>query len=318
MIDSTLAGHYQVVRHLGGGSFGQTFLAKDKHLPGNPLCVIKQLKPKADDAETLEIAKRLFNREAETLYKLGNHDRIPRLMAHFEQDGEFYLVQEYIEGRSLDTEITPGKQWSEADVVVLLRNTLEVLAFIHQQNVIHRDIKPANLIERARDNKIVLIDFGAVKEISNQTADKLGLRNTETVAIGTLDYMPNEQVAGHPQFASDIYAVGMMCLQALTGLTTRDLPKDAQTNEYSCALCSDRAKIRINRGLATILDNMVLYDYRQRYQNAADCFARRWSRSMRMSQQLFPPYCLLTRIPMVTPMVKLASALKFKPMYRRT
>jgi serine/threonine protein kinase len=268
MIDTTLAGHYQVVRHLGGGSFGQTFLAKDKHLPGAPLFVIKQLKPKVEDAETLEIAKRLFNREAETLYKLGNHDRIPRLMAHFEQDGEFYLVQEYIEGRSLETEIRPGKQWSETDVVVLLRNTLEVLAFIHQQNVIHRDIKPANLIERAKDNKIVLIDFGAVKEISSQTADKLGQRSDETIAIGTLDYMPNEQIAGHPQFASDIYAVGMMCLQALTGLIPKDLPRDARTNEYSCALCGDRAKIRISQGLAAILDNMVRYDYRQRYEDA--------------------------------------------------
>jgi serine/threonine protein kinase len=268
MIDTTLAGHYQVVSHLGGGSFGQTFLAKDNHLPGTPLVVIKQLKPKADGAETLEIAKRLFNREAEMLYKLGDRDRIPRLMAHFEQDGEFYLVQEYIEGRSLDTEITPGKQWSEADVVVLLRDILEVLAFVHQQNVIHRDIKPANLIRRARDNKIVLIDFGAVKEISNQTADRSGQKSDGTVAIGTLDFMPNEQIAGHPQFASDIYALGMMCLQALTGLTTRDLPRDAQTNEYSCALCSDRAKVAISQGFAVILDTMVRYDYRQRYQNA--------------------------------------------------
>jgi serine/threonine protein kinase len=268
MIDTTLAGHYRVVRHLGGGSFGQTFLAKDEHLPGTPLCVVKQLKPKTDDAATLEIAKRLFNREAETLYKLGDRDRIPRLMAHFEQAGEFYLVQEYIEGRSLDTEITPGKQWSEADVVVLLRDILEVLAFVHQQNVIHRDIKPANLIRRASDNKIVLIDFGAVKEISNQTAGRSDRRSDETIAIGTLDYMPNEQIAGHPQFASDIYAVGMMCLQALTGLITKDFPRDARTNEYSCALCSDRAKIRISSSLAAILDNMVRYDYRQRYENA--------------------------------------------------
>lgn len=268
MIDTTLAGHYQVVRHLGGGSFGQTFLAQDKHLPGNPLVVIKQLKPSANDAETLAIAKRLFNREAETLHKLGNHDCIPRLMAHFEQDGEFYLVQEYIEGRSLDTEITPGKQWSEADLVVLLRDILQVLAFIHHQNVIHRDIKPANLIERERDNKIVLIDFGAVKEISNQTAGRSDRRTDETIAIGTLDFMPNEQIAGYPQFASDIYALGMMCLQALTGLITKDFPRDAHTNEYSCALCCDRAKIEISPGLAVILDTMVRYDYRQRYQNA--------------------------------------------------
>ena len=94
-MDTILAGHYHVVKSLGGGGFGQTFLAKDTHLPGSPLCIVKKLQPRIRDSATLEIAKRLFDREAQTLYRLGHHDQIPRLMANFEQDSEFYLVQEY-------------------------------------------------------------------------------------------------------------------------------------------------------------------------------------------------------------------------------
>lgn len=183
-METILAGHYQIVRHLGSGGFGQTFLAKDSHLPGNPICVVKQLQPRVTDLATLEMAKRFFNREAETLYKLGGHDQIPRLLDHFEQDREFYLVQEFIEGQPLDQEITSGKQFTEASAIALMHDILQVLAKVHQQNVIHRDIKPANLIRRSRDSKIVLIDFGAVKEVSNQAANLHG-QTSLTVATGS-------------------------------------------------------------------------------------------------------------------------------------
>jgi serine/threonine-protein kinase len=265
IMKSILAGHYQIVRHLGGGGFGQTFLAKDSHLPGNPLCVVKQLKPRVADQAMLQTAKRLFDREAETLYQLGGHDQIPRLMAHFEQEQEFYLVQEFIEGQPLNQELTPGKQLSEAYVIALMRDILQVLAFVHQQNVIHRDIKPPNLIRRSRDSKIVLIDFGAVKEVNNQAANVHGQTNL-TVAISSPGYTPSEQQLGRPNFSSDIYAVGIVCIQALTGLHPKKLPKDSHTDELYCALFSNLAPV--SPGLAAILDRMVRYDYRQRYFDA--------------------------------------------------
>ncbi|MEW6493571.1 MAG: serine/threonine-protein kinase [Cyanobacteriota bacterium] len=284
-METTLAGHYQVVEPLGMGGFGQTFLARDNHLPGNPLCVVKQLKPKNNDSTTLATAKRLFNREAEILYRLGNHDQIPRLLAHFEQDNEFYLVQDYIEGQPLDQELANRKKLSETSVIRLLRDTLEVLAFVHQQNVIHRDIKPANLIRRNTDGKIVLIDFGAVKEVRNQVVNPHG-QTSLSVAIGSPGYMPSEQQAFRPQFSSDIYAVGMVCLQALTGLSPKKLPQDTERGEFSCALLSeecDRIPLRyrtsISPGLAAILDKMVRYDYRQRYKNASE--------ALRAVEQLF-------------------------------
>lgn len=269
-METILAGHYQIVKHLSGGGFGQTFLAKDSHLPGNPLCVVKQLKPRASDPETLQTAKRLFTQEAETLYRLGDHDQIPRLFAHFEEDREFYLVQEFIEGQPLDQELSLGRQLSEASVIVLLQDMLQVLAFVHQQNVIHRDIKPSNLIRRSRDSKIVLIDFGAVKEVRevmNQAANIQGHSNL-TVAIGSPGYMPSEQQSFHPHFSSDIYAVGIVCIQALIGLNPRELPKDSRSKEVCCSLLTDRAPV--SPGLAEILDRMVRYDYRQRYENAIE------------------------------------------------
>ncbi len=268
-METILAGHYQILRHLGGGGFGQTFLATDTHLPGDSLFVVKQLQPKVRDIKTLETAKRLFDREAQTLYRLGNHDRIPRLFAHFEQDEEFYLVQEFIEGQPLDKELADGMQLDEVSVIALLQDILQVLAFVHQENVIHRDIKPANLIRRSQDRKIVLIDFGAVKEVSAQVAKGSG-QTSFTVAVGSPGYMPSEQVSFRPHFSSDIYAVGMVGIQALSGLNplNRELLQDSNTGEFCCASFMDSAPV--SPGLAAILDKMVRYDYRQRYKNATE------------------------------------------------
>jgi serine/threonine protein kinase len=157
----------------------------------------------------LQAAKRLFNREAEVLYQLGNHNQIPRLFAHFEEEQEFYLVQEFIEGHELRQELPVGKKLSENFVIALLKEVLEILAFVHQQNVIHRDIKPSNLVRRKQDGKLVLIDFGAVKQFGTQVINSQGATSF-TIAIGSPGYMPNEQIAGKPRFSSDIYAVGML------------------------------------------------------------------------------------------------------------
>ncbi|NET62501.1 MAG: protein kinase, partial [Symploca sp. SIO2E6] len=267
-METILAGHYQIVKHLGGGGFGQTFLARDSHLPGNPLCVVKQLKPRVKDAATLEVAKRLFDREAQTLSKLGNHDQIPRLLAHFEQNEEFYLVQDFIPGQLLSQELIPGQQLMETYVIKLLQDILQVLSFVHQQQVIHRDIKPTNLIRRSLDGKIVLIDFGAVKEVSSQVGNSFG-QTSLTVAVGSPGYMPSEQLAFRPHLSSDIYAVGMICLKALTGLSPRDqeIPTDSR-REFCCAAFQDI--VPVSPGLATILDKMVRYDYRQRYATATE------------------------------------------------
>ncbi|HEY9603407.1 MAG TPA: serine/threonine-protein kinase [Allocoleopsis sp.] len=266
--ETTLAGRYQIVEPLGRGGFGQTFLAKDLHLPDRPLCVIKKLQPKVSDPLTFATAKRLFDREAQTLARLGDHNQIPRLFAHFEQDEQFYLVQEFIEGQLLDREITEGKKLSESSTIALLEDILQVLVFVHEQNVIHRDIKPANLIRRSSDRKIVLIDFGAVKEVSNQATNSQ-VQVSMTVAVGSRGYMPNEQLAGNPRFSSDIYAVGILGIQALTGIHPRNLITDSRTSEV---IWLDDA-MHVSPGLAAVLDCMVSYDFRDRYPTAAEALA---------------------------------------------
>ncbi|MEO1184910.1 MAG: protein kinase, partial [Cyanobacteria bacterium J06636_27] len=155
-MNQILSGRYQILEELGRGGFGITYIAQDLQRPGNPQCVVKLFEPASIDPYTLSAGKKLFDREAEALEKLGNHDQIPRLLAHFEDNQKFYLVQEYIEGHDLSEELLPNEQLSEVAVIQLLEDILEVLAFVHEQDVIHRDIKPSNIRRRKSDGKLVL------------------------------------------------------------------------------------------------------------------------------------------------------------------
>lgn len=257
---------YKLISQLGVGGFGQTFLAQDLHLPDCPRCVVKRLLAKTNEPKSLQTARRLFHTEARVLYQLGNHDQIPALFAHFEENQEFYLVQEFIEGEPMTRQIIKGEQWAEERVTTLLKDILEVLVFVHQQNVIHRDVKPSNLMRRRRDGKLVLIDFGAVKRVSVQAADPNTDIADSTVSIGTQGYIPNEQLAGKPRFSSDIYAVGLAGIQALTGVLPRELGEDAQTSELDWRVHTPN----VSNELAAILDRMVCYDFRDRYPTAVE------------------------------------------------
>ncbi|QLE52154.1 serine/threonine protein kinase [Nostoc sp. C057] len=263
MIGKLLDHRYQVIRVLAMGGFGQTYIAQDTRRPGNPICVVKHLKP-GTDPRVFDTAKRLFNSEAETLEKLGNHDQIPRLLAYFDENQEFYLVQEYIEGHTLAEELTPGKRWSESQVIQLLQEVLEILEFVHSQGVIHRDIKPDNIIRRASDNKLVLVDFGAVKQLRTQMVT-VGGQASATVIIGTPGYMPTEQGQGKPRPNSDIYSLGIIAIQALTGLLPTALQEDPETGEIIW-----QQSINVNYRLAAVLTKMVRYHFKDRYQNATE------------------------------------------------
>jgi CHASE2 domain-containing sensor protein/predicted Ser/Thr protein kinase len=260
--DLLLGGRYQISRVLGSGGFGRTYLARDTQRPGNPTCVVKQLMPARRDTRFLQVARRLFNTEAEILEALGKHPQIPALLAYFEDNQEFYLVQEYISGHTLHQELPPvqGVQ-NESFVIEMLKGVLEVLAFVHEHKVIHRDIKPNNIIRSDKDNRLVLIDFGAVKLIQPQNSEQTELA---TVAIGTRGYAPPEQFAGHPRLSSDIYALGMIGIQAITGIQPQELQPDPETGNVSW-----RHTAQINEELAVILDKMVRYHFSDRYQSAA-------------------------------------------------
>jgi serine/threonine protein kinase len=260
-----IGGHYKIERLLGNGGFGKTYLAEEMHLPDKPSCVVKEIQPCSNDPAVLQDVEERFNREANALYRLGKHDQIPQLFGYFEDRGKFYLVQEYIEGHDLSQELKVGTQLREDQVIDLLKDILEVLKVVHEQNIIHRDIKPSNLIRRDQDRKIVLIDFGAVKEINTLVVNASGQVET-TKVIGTKGYMPPEQYLSKPQLSSDIYAVGMIGIEALTGLKPSC---QIQTDENREILWRPWGS-HVSQGLADILDKMVRQDCKVRYQSAAE------------------------------------------------
>ena len=264
LVGKTIQGRYYVVRQLGRGGVGVTFLAQDQQC-FDSLCVVKQLKPKTLNPQTIAVARRLFNREAEIMNRLGHCDRIPRLLAYFEQDDEFFLVQELIEGHDLSQEILVGKPWPEAEAIKLLRDILEVLLTVQQHSVIHRDLKPSNLMRRRQDRKIILIDFGSVKQVSTQIVDAAG-QVKQTVAVGTKSYMPMEQMMGRPGFHSDIYALGVIIIQALTGIDPQELGVD----DSGEIVWRNRLNSHINYQprFLELLDKMVRYRHQERYASA--------------------------------------------------
>ena len=265
MIGVLIDRRYETIKLLGEGAFGQTFLATDTKRPGNPYCVIKQLRYLSTNPQAVEHARRLFKKEAEILEKLGHHDQIPTLLADLEEDQEFYLVEQFIPGHSLLYEMRPGQAWSEDQVMRLLVEVLKILVFVHGQGVIHRDLKPANLMRRESDGKLVLIDFGAVKELESQIVQG---QNAPTIAVGTPGYMPIEQFNGHPQFNSDIYTLGVIAIQALLGLPANELSglKDPGSTPPGELKWRDRRSV--SPQLADILDKMVRSDFRERYPSA--------------------------------------------------
>jgi serine/threonine-protein kinase len=265
MIGKLLDHRYQVIRILATGGFGETYIAQDTKRPGKPICVVKHLKPASSSPIIFETAKRLFEGEAETLERLGSHDQIPRLLAYFDENQEFFLVQEYIDGHTLSEELIPGQPWTQSQVIYLLQEVLSILEFVHQQGVIHRDIKPDNIIRRASDYKLVLVDFGAVKQLRTSLVTVSASLVTGTVAIGTPGYMPIEQGQGKPRPNSDIYSLGIIAIQALTGVATSELPEDPDTGEIKWQHLAP-----VDPQLAAVLTKMVRYHFKDRYQSATE------------------------------------------------
>jgi eukaryotic-like serine/threonine-protein kinase len=261
-----LRNRYRIEQRLSPGGFGETYIAIDEDFPGKPQVVVKHLKPQSNDPETLTVARRLFETEAATLAKLGKQtDRIPTLYAYFEEKSkegeeeksEFYLVQELIEGETLTKELG-NRKLSEIETLKIIQNILTGLEEVHNSNNIHRDLKPDNIIRCASNQKLVLIDFGAVKAVRQGTNPHI----SQTIGIGTPGYMPVEQGSGSPQFASDIYAVGAIALRCLTGAEPDTLFEGASLEFQWRHLCevSDR--------VANVLYKMVALRYPDRYANA--------------------------------------------------
>jgi serine/threonine protein kinase len=253
---------YEILRIIGRGGFGITYLARNAALPGQPLCVIKQLCPKVDHPVALQRAQQRFEQEAKALSKLGSHAQIPQLLDYFQVNGEFYLVQEYVRGMPLSKEIRRTGPWSEMAVKRFLREILPVIQYIHQHQVIHRDIKPPNIIRCKDDGRLVLIDFGAMKEkISN--IENSAIKSASTQFVGTVGFAPPEQLAMRPLFGSDIYALGITCLYLLTGRPPLDFDYEFTTGEVEW-----RDQVLVSDHFAKVLGKMLKISPKERYQTA--------------------------------------------------
>ncbi|MFL0605776.1 serine/threonine-protein kinase [Cylindrospermopsis raciborskii] len=265
-----LDGRYLPVKLLGIGGFGAAFLARDRRIPGIPNCVVKQFQPSTSlNAAQLDLAQELFEREATVLADVGmNHDQIPYLFAFFpvvvpslqpgRQDQFFYLVQEYIDGKNLEEELQHRGNFSETEVLVILKEILPVLQFIHDRGIIHRDIKPSNIMRR-QDGRLFLLDFGSVKQV---TSAKVSSAST---AIYTPGFAAPEQTTRGQVFPStDIYALGVTILTLLTGKEATEL-FDPQINQWRW-----RQEVKISPHLSGILDKMLMPAINERFSSATE------------------------------------------------
>jgi serine/threonine protein kinase, bacterial len=255
---------YQVIRTLGAGGFGETFLAEDTYMPSKRRCVVKQLRPIQNNPQIYQLVKERFQREAAILETLGGGtDQIPNLFAYFEASEQFYLVQEWVEGDTLTAKVQQQGLFSESAVQELLLNLLPVLEYVHGKYIVHRDIKPDNIIIRHRDGKPVLIDFGAVRESMGTMVNSQG-NPTSSIVIGTPGFMPSEQAAGRPVYSSDLYSLGMTVIYLLTGRQPQQIETDPQTADIIWRQYASH----ISPIMAEIIDRAIAYHPRDRYPTA--------------------------------------------------
>jgi serine/threonine protein kinase len=272
-----LDGRYLPLTRLGGGAFGTTFLGIDLRSAKQRHCVIKQLQLRPDLADNqIEGVKRAFRREAEILELLGdNHQQIPTLYAYLgltaptflagrqadarshASEEYIYLVQEYVKGQDLDKELRRNGPFSEPDVLEIAQQILPVLQFIHQHGAIHRDIKPSNMV-RDRTNRLYLIDFGAVKQVTTGVP-----LQSNSLVFGTLGFAPPEQIAGKQVYPStDLYSFAVTLLCLLTGQPPEALLDVAGDGWHW------RSFVQVSDRLGTVLDKMLEFIPGRRYPSA--------------------------------------------------
>ncbi len=257
-IERVVGGRYRITRYLGGKNGINTYLADNLRRHYQSPCLIKQVELPDSDPATWAKIERRFAEELILLERLGYHDQIPQLWDHFEEQDEFYLVQEYIQGENLE-QILQQRKLELVEVIELLQNTMSVLAFVHQHHAIHRNLKPSNLMIRQSDGAVVLTDFGILADIKSvpHTTEKT------TQAANPERYLPPEQIAGRPTVSSDLYALGMIAIEAMSGTKPKDLTRERNTG----VILWPKEGMRFNRRLDKFICKMTNLDVGQRYQS---------------------------------------------------
>ncbi len=267
MIGQLLADRYRIIEVKASNIFGETYVASDTYRSGYPYCIIRRLHSPGEALRTPQVLKLLMRKRVEIRRKLGRSDHVPEVLDFFEENQEFYQVEELIRGNSLSRELLSGRSIPEEQAIHLLQAMLELLVFIHGHGVLHQDIQPRNVLRRVPDSKLMLINFPLVSTINTPDLHSKWQSHLDTVPEVTV-YKAPEQLQGKPLPGSDVYAVGIIAIQALTGLTANLIAEMRQATETG--EIPWRQKVQVNRRLAEVLDRMVNPDSKLRYQTAAE------------------------------------------------
>jgi tetratricopeptide (TPR) repeat protein len=260
---------YEVMEKLNSGNSIPTFLVKDLQHPSKIQCILKQITP-PNEVGSFARAHHLFTNAYLELQQLNTHpqQQIANLIACFDEEEKFYIVQEYVEGHNLDYEIVADQTWAEAKVIDLLIDILEILEFVHALKLSHLNLKPANIRRREKDSKLVLIDFGTLKRISALAAESE--QTLQPRLLGTPGYVPPEPSGDWSEANLDIYAAGMIGIQALTGIEPKELAVDSRSGEVIWRFSTpERPEAQVSPELVQILNQMISHRSDLRYADVA-------------------------------------------------
>ena len=272
-VNRLLGGRYQFIQVLGVNEAGQTLLVADVHYPGHPKCVLRQLRLPTRNPITLKFILKLLKKKAQVLEVIGQHKQVPSTFSYFEADHNFCLVQEFIPGQSIQSELAPGRSMPEPLVLSMMKEILTVLAFAQEHGVIHGSLKPSKIIRHQTDNRLVLLDFGLIKHVSQGVASKESSKILTNTSPETRLYSAPEQYKGETRFCSDHYALGLIAIQALTGLPAGDLPGVDHPNFHQEMIALLQGIPGLGISTASLLARMIHPNPDLRYQKAVEILA---------------------------------------------
>ncbi|BAZ45171.1 serine/threonine protein kinase containing TPR domain [Chondrocystis sp. NIES-4102] len=255
-IRQLVGGRYRITHYLGQNEGVDTYLADNLRRQYQSPCLIKLIELASNHSDSKIKIERRFGEELSILEKLGYHDQIPQLWDHGEENDEFYLVQAYIPGESL-ANIIQEQDLSIQQIIKILISTLVVLGYSHQNRIIHRNLQPENILIRQEDQQVILTDFGILKDIKTLSYKQIDSSQRQD------NYASPEQIAGRPTLSSDLYALGMIIIEAITKVKPSQFKRDIETGKLNW-----QSKIDVDRRLSKIINRMIELDLGKRYQSA--------------------------------------------------
>ncbi|MEL6552678.1 MAG: D-alanyl-D-alanine carboxypeptidase family protein [Cyanobacteria bacterium J06621_11] len=288
MSTQILNNRFEIEKVLSSSDFKTTYLACDRKQLHRPSCVVTAI------AYRQKGMRDRLEREAKTLELLSQSPQVPRVIATFAQSftvpaevtrhnsqqsdsqtrhstgDHFCIVQEHISGHPISKEITPGKKLSESYVAKLLQDTLVALLNVHRQGQVHQNLHPQHLIRQSFDGQIFLTQFGALSRLSRSEIGPEGTLQIMT-PVSPHPYLAPEQLkpdySERPLPASDLYALGLIAIEALTGQPHYDLTYDPNRGLLW------REGTEVSLGLAEFIDRLVRHDATDRFTDAAAALA---------------------------------------------